>query len=550
MASISLVFLILSEACMASTQSIGKIYPGFQGSQMNWIDRNGMFLLSNNSNFAFGFSPTQDVTLYLLVIIHMATLDVIWTANRGSPVANSDKFFFDEDGTVSLHKGGSSIWGPDTSGKRVSAIELQDSGNLVLLGNDSSVIWQSFSHPTNTLISNQEFQEGMKLVSDPGANNLTYVLEIKSGDMILSAGFRTPQPYWSMKNDIDKTINKDGGVVTLASLNANSWRFYDSNEVLLWQFLFADANDANATWIAVVGNDGFISFLNLDDGGSASPTKIPSDPCSRPEPCGAYYVCSGNNVCQCPSALSSSPNCKTGIVSSCGSSKGSPELVSAGSGLNYVALGFVPPSSKTSLEGCKSSCRDNCSCLAMFFQNSTGNCFLFDQIGSFQDTGKGSSFVTYIKVSSDSNNGGTESTTKGFPFVAVIVVATVPVILGLLFVAFRYYRNKKRMMEEGKVREILDAELNLDENDKMVSTAIKVALWCAQEDMYLRPSMSKVVQMLEGLCPVPQPSISSPLSFRLSSSFFKSTSEEGTSSGPSDSNSNANLSSVQLSGPR
>ncbi|KAJ9167736.1 hypothetical protein P3X46_019339 [Hevea brasiliensis] len=803
MGFIVLVFLILSEACMAGIQTIGKIYPGFQGSQMNWIDKNGLFLLSNNSNFAFGFNPTSDVTLYLLVIIHTTSLDVIWTANRGSPVANSDQFFFGEDGTVSLHKGERPVWTPDTGGKRVSAIELQDSGNLVLLGNDSSVIWQSFSHPTNTLISDQEFREGMKLVSDPSANNLTYVLEIKSGDMILSAGFRTPQPYWSMQNDNDKTINKAGGTVTLASLNANSWRFYDSNEVLLWQFKFADEKDANATWIAVVENDGFISFYNLNDGGSASQTKIPSDPCSRPEPCDAYFVCSGNNVCQCPSALSTSPNCKPGIVSSCDGSKGSTALVSAGNGLNYFALGFVPASSKTSLEGCQSSCRDNCSCLALFFQNSTGNCFLFDQIGSFQDAGTGSSVVTYIKVLSDSNSGDTGSSKKGFPFVVIIVVATVLVIFGLLYVAFRYYKNKKRlpaspqetseddnfleglsgmpirysyrdlqtatnnfsvklghggfgsvyegvlqdgtrlavkklegigqgkkefraevsiigsihhhhlvrlkgfcaegshrllayefmangsldkwifkrnnedflldwdtrfnialgtakglaylhedcdvkiihcdikpenvlldshfnakvsdfglaklmnreqshvfttlrgtrgylapewitnyaiseksdvysygmllleiiggrknfdpslssekshfpsyafrMMEEGKVREILDSELNLDENDKRVSTAIKVALWCAQEDMHLRPPMPKVVQMLEGLCPVPQPPISSPLGFRLHSSLFKSISEEGTSSGPSDCNSDAYLSSVQLSGPR
>ncbi|OAY27384.1 G-type lectin S-receptor-like serine/threonine-protein kinase SD2-5 [Manihot esculenta] len=800
---VGLVILILSESCIAGIQSIGKIYPGFQGSQMNWIDKSGLFLLSNNSNFALGFNPTPDVTLYLLVIIHTTSLDVIWTANRGSPVANSDLFSFGEDGTVSLKKGDRPVWAPDTGGKRVSAIELQDSGNLVLLGNDSRVIWQSFSHPTNTLISDQEFREGMKLVSDPSANNLTYVLEIKSGDMILSAGFRTPQPYWSMQNDNDKTINKDGGEVTLASLSANSWRFYDSNKVLLWQFKFADEKDANATWIAVVGNDGFISFYNLDDRGSASQTKIPSDPCSVPEPCDAYYVCSGNKVCQCPSALSTFPNCKPGIVSSCNSSTGSSALVSAGNGLNYFALGFVPPSSKTSLEGCKSSCSSNCSCLALFFQNSTGNCYLFDQIGSFQDSGTSSNFATYIKVLSDSNNGGSGSSKMGFPYVVIIVAATVLIIFGLLYVAFRYYRNKKRllenpqesseddnflenlsgmpirysyrdlqtatnnfsvklghggfgsvyqgvlqdgtrlavkklegigqgkkefraevsiigsihhhhlvrlkgfcaegshrmlayefmangsldkwifkrnkedflldwdtrfnialgtakglaylhedcdvkiihcdikpenvllddhfnskvsdfglaklmnreqshvfttlrgtrgylapewitnyaiseksdvysygmllleiiggrknydpsyssekshfpsyafrMMEEGKVREILDSELNLDMNDKRVSAAIKVALWCVQDDMHLRPPMPKVVQMLEGLCPVPQPPISSPLGYRLYSGLFKSISEEGTSSGPSDCNSDAYLSSVQLSGPR
>ncbi|EEF46959.1 s-receptor kinase, putative [Ricinus communis] len=769
---------------------------------MNWIDKNGLFLVSNNSNFAFGFRATQeDATLFLLVIIHLKTLKAIWSANRGSPVSNSDKFFFGNDGHVSLRKGGNPVWTPDTGGERVSAIELQDSGNLVLLGNDSIVIWQSFSHPTDTLISNQEFLEGMKLVSDPSPNNLTYVLEIKSGDMILSAGFRIPQPYWSMKNDNRKTINKDGEGVTLASLDGNSWRFYDRNKVLLWQFIFEHSTE-NATWIAIIGGDGFISFRNLDNEGTAADIKIPSDTCSRPEACAAHLICAVNNICQCPSALSTFTNCNTGIVSSCNSSKASTELVSAGNGLDYFALGFVSPSSKTNLEGCKSSCRNNCSCLALFFQNSTGDCFLFDQIGSFRNSGSGSSFDAYIKILSNRGSGVTGRRKEDFPYVVIIVVATIIVICGLLYVAFRYFKNKKRfpesphdtseddnfleslsgmplrysyrdlqtatnnfsvklghggfgsvyqgvlpdgtrlavkklegigqgrkefraevsiigsihhhhlvrlkgfcaegthrllayefmangsldkwifrrnkeelldwetrfnialgtakglaylhedcdvkiihcdikpenvllddnfiakvsdfglaklmtreqshvfttlrgtrgylapewltnyaiseksdvysygmllleiisgrknfvatessekshfpsfafkMMERGKVREILDSALMLDETDERISDAIKVALWCIQEDMHLRPSMPKVVQMLDGLCTVPQPPTSSPLGYRLFSTFLKSTSEEGSSSGPSDCNSEAYLSSVQLSGPR
>jgi serine/threonine protein kinase len=62
-----------------------------------------------------------------------------------------------------------------------------------------------------------------------------------------------------------------------------------------------------------------------------------------------------------------------------------------------------------------------------------------------------------------------------------------------------------KMMEEEKVREILDSKLEGYENDQRVATAVKVALWCIQEDTQLRPSMTKVVQMLEGRCAVPQP---------------------------------------------
>ncbi|KAG5562746.1 hypothetical protein RHGRI_005467 [Rhododendron griersonianum] len=62
-----------------------------------------------------------------------------------------------------------------------------------------------------------------------------------------------------------------------------------------------------------------------------------------------------------------------------------------------------------------------------------------------------------------------------------------------------------KMMEEGKLRSILDSKLEIDEEDERVAIAVKVALWCIQEDMHRRPSMTKVVQMLEGISVVPPP---------------------------------------------
>ncbi|KAA8521572.1 hypothetical protein F0562_012245 [Nyssa sinensis] len=696
-------------------------------------------------------TPFLTMSLYFfLLIIHLDSSTVVWSANRATPVLNSDNFVFDDSGNAYLESGGSTVWSADTAVKGVSAMEMWDSGNLVLLGNDSSIIWQSFSHPTDTLLSNQNFTEGMRLVSNPNPNNLSYFLEIKSGDMILSVGFPTPQPYWTMGNENRKTINQDGGEVRLASLSANSWRFYDPNRVLLWQFIFSDNTDPNATWVAVVGSDGFITFSNLQVGGPSSPsqTEIPSDQCSRPGACDAYFVCSSGNMCQCLPVLSPH-NCKPGFVSPCNSSKHSIQLVNAGDGLNYIALGFIQPSSRTDLESCKTSCLANCSCLALFFENSSRNCFLLDGIGSLQNNNNGGGFVSYIKVLNSTgdgggNTGGGGSSHKRFPFVIIIAICTVLVILGLLYAGFRYCRRKRqlpespketseednflenlsgmpihfsykdlqtatndfsvklgqggfgsvyqgvlpdgtrvavkkleglgqgkkefraevstigsihhnhlvklkgfcaegkhrllayeymakgsldkwifrknkedlmldwetrfkialdtakglaylhedsklmtreqshvfttlrgtrgylapewitsyaiseksdvysygmvlleiiggrknydptetsekshfplyafKMMEEGKLRNILDSKLKIDEDDERVSIAIKVALWCIHDDTYLRPPMTKVVQMLEGLCAVPPPPTSSKMGSHLYAGFFK-----------------------------
>jgi hypothetical protein len=124
---------------------------------------------------------------------------------------------------------------------------------------------------------------------------------------------------------------------------------------------------------AVLGKDGVITFSNLNGGGLNvdSSTRIPQEPC---DPCN---VCANNRRCSCPSVLVPS-SCKPGFVSPCDDDKSekSIEFVKADDGLGYFALDFLHPYLNTDLAGCQTSCIGNCSCLAMFFHTSSGNCFL------------------------------------------------------------------------------------------------------------------------------------------------------------------------------
>ncbi|KAL0687112.1 hypothetical protein Bca4012_086789 [Brassica carinata] len=443
----------------------GSISPGFEGTQMNYINNNGIFLESNSSAFGFGFVTTPaSVTLFTLSIVHKPTSILIWSANRASPVSNSDKLQFQDNGTVVLRtEGGSEVWRLDNANKNASRMELRDSGNLVVVSGDGASIWESFDHPTDTLITNQAFKENMKLTSNPSSSNMSYTLEIKSGDMVLSVDSLTPQTYWSMGNDRGRIIEQNG-VVTSSSLLGNSWRFFDEKQSLLWQFVYSDNKDDNATWIAVLENSGVISFSNLGSGVSAadSSTKIPSDQCATPEPCGSYFTCSGSKVCGCVSGLSRvRSDCKSGIDTSLcnkedNNASSRVELVNAGDGVDYFALGFASPfSKKASLDSCKEFCSSNCSCLGLFFRNSSGDCFLFDWIGSFKSSGSGGSgFVSYIKVATNGLGGGDngeEEDGKHFPYIVIIVLATVFIIGCLIFVAFRIHRRTR-------TKTILDAD--------------------------------------------------------------------------------------------
>ncbi|KAE8732794.1 S-domain-2 5 isoform 2 [Hibiscus syriacus] len=291
--ALTLVFFDIS---MANDRFTGSIETGFQVSQMNWIDSNGLFLVSNSSEFGFGFATTSDVTRFLLFNVHITTTKVIRAANKDFPVSNSDMFVFQNNGDVLLQKGKTVVWTENTGEQGVSAMVLMDSGNLVLQRNDGEVIWESFAHPSDTLVSNQEFKQGMRLISNRSPSNLTYILEIQQGDMVLSAGYSNQQPYWSMGKDARRNIDKNDSI---------------------------DVN-VSTSWVAVLGSDGFTYFFNLNSGESSSTGKVPGDPCGTPEACMPNFVCSGslagNTKCRCPLELSSSA-CKTGVASSCGNGK-------------------------------------------------------------------------------------------------------------------------------------------------------------------------------------------------------------------------------------
>ncbi|XP_074562231.1 G-type lectin S-receptor-like serine/threonine-protein kinase SD2-5 [Curcuma longa] len=813
--SLFLVQLWLGSRSVNGSTQRNELALGFRGSEMEYIDNYGLFLLSNRSTFAFGFTTlSNDSTAFLLSVVHQGSRAAVWAANRAAPVSNSDVFVFDVDGNAYLQSGDGVIWSTNTSGKGATRIELLDSGNLVLLGDDGGPIWQSFDHPTDTLLSGQSFAEGMSLASNPNGQGLKYRLRIESGDANLFAQFQSPQPYWSMSRDPRKIENEVGRGIHSAVLDSNSWNFYDNNQTLIWKFIVNPDSSGNDTLAAVLDRSGFILFSSLPSSGQGNsfPVRVPNDSCDTPEQCNPYFICSSGGSCQCPTVLSSSPNCNPGIASPCDPTT-SMDLVKVDAGVGYFATDFVSPSLNSNLSGCKDACLNNCSCVALFHEESSGNCFLFDQIGSLKQIQGNSSSSTYIKAQSNADggnglNGEGRSGSTTLIIIIIISILTVCVIVALIYLAFRIRHRRKKIsepsqgsseednffgsisgmpvrfsfrelqeatngfsvklgeggfgsvylgklpdntsvavkklegigqgkkefrsevtiigsihhihlvklrgfcaegahrllayeymakgsldrwifkkdeedeftldwdkrysialatakglaylhedcesriihcdikpenvllddnflakvsdfglaklmtreqshvfttlrgtrgylapewitnyaiseksdvysygmvlleiiggrknydpaeisekahfpsyafkkMEEGKLMEVLDAKLRRykDDKDERIETAIKVALWCIQEDLYSRPSMTKVVQMLEGLHEVPPPPISSQLGFRLHANAFKSISEEGTysGSGPSDCNSDAFLSAVRLSGPR
>ncbi|KAF8025362.1 hypothetical protein BT93_F2260 [Corymbia citriodora subsp. variegata] len=444
--------LVFSGTCFSGPPFVGQIRPGFQASQMEWVDHNGSFLLSNNSAFSLGFYNGVDIKTFVLNIIHMNSSIVIWTAGRTISVSSSDKFVFDNNGNVYLKRGNDFLWHTGTAGEKVSAMQLLDSGNLVLRGENEAILWQSFSSPTDTLVSGQKFTEGMTLQSFQNQNNMSVYLRISSGDLILFAGYQTPQIYWSMKGDSRRTnvSNSASGNVYSVVLESNSWNFYDQNKGLLWQFFFSDISDPNALWAAILGPNGSITFVNLQRGKSKTveATRIPQNSCNFPEYCKPYEVCYFDIWCQCPPALNG--NCGPQPLASCSLSYRSVDFAYIGEKLNYLALEFATPSLKPTVKACEEACRNNCSCKVLLFNSSSGDCFLFDQIGNFERSDPTSNgYVSYVKVSSSSEVQGGKNKKKHATLIAV-VVATIAFIAGLAYVGFWYHQKKNSLVDHAQ----------------------------------------------------------------------------------------------------
>lgn len=128
-------------------------------------------VVSAQGKFELGlFSPGSSGRFYLGIWYkNVPGQTVIWVGNRENPmssVASAELRVSTDDGNLELvgHSQSSAspgvVWSSNLSSSTVSSMPgsnvavMRDNGNLVLVdgGNSSNVLWQSFDHPTDTLV--------------------------------------------------------------------------------------------------------------------------------------------------------------------------------------------------------------------------------------------------------------------------------------------------------------------------------------------------------------------------------------------------------------
>ena len=154
---------------------------------------------SPSGHFAFGFRSLNNNTdpnknLFMLAIWYDMIPDktVVWSAKTDNKLATAptgSHVRITSAGLTLAGPKGDSIWTSNLEGIIVSVGSMLDTGNFVLLNQNSEKLWQSFENPTDTLLPNQSLQPEGTLTSRLTDTNYTsgrFQLYFKGGNVSLS----------------------------------------------------------------------------------------------------------------------------------------------------------------------------------------------------------------------------------------------------------------------------------------------------------------------------------------------------------------------------
>ncbi|XP_059629461.1 G-type lectin S-receptor-like serine/threonine-protein kinase LECRK3 [Cornus florida] len=163
-------FLLLSTLHTPSAQqthsniSLGSSLTPTSTKSSSWLSRSGLY--------AFGFYKEADgyaVGIFLAGgFPEKMSSTVVWTANRDDPrrvVPSNTTLLFSGDGQLLLRPTQGQDMYIATLDQPASNASMLDSGNFVLYNSDQQIIWQSFEHPTDTLLPSQRLSNGAELFS-------------------------------------------------------------------------------------------------------------------------------------------------------------------------------------------------------------------------------------------------------------------------------------------------------------------------------------------------------------------------------------------------
>ncbi|KAF8413693.1 hypothetical protein HHK36_001685 [Tetracentron sinense] len=409
----------LSTSWTNNPSSINQSVNFTDGSMVRFVLSKG----SIGSSFGCGFYCNGNCNNFIFAVLifntdPLYTPRVVWSANRNNPVRENATLKLTPEGDlILLDVDGTFVWSTNTTNKSVAGLSMTKTGNFVLFDRKNLTVWESFNHPTDSLLLGQALVEGQKLTSSVSEFNWTegglFSLFVTNEGLIASiksnpswAYFHLLSLYTVPKNKIQPSyVRFLNGSLALYILSIEPTQPADRQ---------INVPVASSAQYLKLGSDGHLRVFEwVEREWKEVADLLTSDfgDCGYPMVCGNYGICS-NGQCSCPGATNGEAAYFRQINDrqpKLGCSEVTPLSCEASQYHNFLELKDITyfsftydlwmPKDRypydlvdTDMETCKQVCLNNCSCKAALFQyrenSSSGNCFLPSQLFSLMNNEK------------------------------------------------------------------------------------------------------------------------------------------------------------------
>ncbi|XP_061336850.1 G-type lectin S-receptor-like serine/threonine-protein kinase At4g27290 [Gastrolobium bilobum] len=451
-------------------------------TQFKSLPDDGSTLVSKDGTFELGFfNPGRSSNRYVGIWYkNIPYTSVVWVANRDNPISynSSSRLIISKEGNLVLLSQNQTLLWSTYSTKKAShpIVQLLDTGNLVLVdekgnNNETSFLWQSFEHPCDKLLPGQKIGWDLKTgldrrltawknSDDPSSGNETLsIVNPSNPEMVI----------WSGSDMLYRSGPWNGfGFSETVGLN--------SDPLFVHKFV---NNEHEAYYTYTLKNSSVLSVIVLNLNGRQrliwSPERRswilyqtwPQDQCDAYNFCGAYRQCMVdiNSECECLEGFmlnsSQSHNPGQGCVRSeqwiCGVKNRDGFRRFTGIKLPDTTNSWVNES--MTLEDCKAKCLENCSCTAYANTDVRGvgsGCSIwFGDLLNLRVSQGGPDLYVRMAVSDiDAKHGRYKKT-------VLVVTITVSLVLVMLLSFSYIYVTKTKHKEEKDEGEQEDLELPL-----------------------------------------------------------------------------------------
>jgi hypothetical protein len=403
-------------------------------------------LVSSQGRYALGFfkprgrKSSQGTTNWYLGIWFntVPKFTSAWVANRDKPIKNTTslELTISHDGNLVIlnRYTNSIIWSTQANTRRNSTTAvLLDSGNLILANssNSSEVLWQSFDHPTDTLLPFAKLGwdkvaglnrrlVSWKSMTDPGTGVYCDELDPRGDDQVFLKPLNSTIPYWSAGIwkyfpsllEMEPFLHRKKVIVSFVNMDHEKYFIIriDDDNMIIRHVLDVSGQAKTLFW-----SEGLQDWTLV--------SARPKDQCVVYAVCGPFTICTDNMVPHC--------NCMEGFTITSpkdweledrtgGCSRNTPLYCVSNKSISHTTDKFYPvpcvmlpqnvPEAEAAANSsdCAQVCLNSCSCTAYSF--SDGRCSIMhnELLNIRQLTCSGSTNSTeetiYIRLSSKEFN--------------------------------------------------------------------------------------------------------------------------------------------------